>query len=120
MTKQLAFETNGSQLLEFIAGEMLTVYFLLKYVNANEYFAHSLSFPAKVRIKNTDGSIAEFLGQLVCYYPACFVIVVMPDKSALLTPGNGQDIEIEVYDINGQLHIAQRAKSLNIKPKLMS
>jgi hypothetical protein len=119
MTKKLTFETNGCMTTQFIAGELVTLYFLLRYENAPEYFAHSLSVASKLRLWAKDGTVKSFDGQLVCYYPGCFVVVIAGADSANLMIGDGLDMEIEVCDVYGQVHIAQRPKSLNVKPQII-
>jgi hypothetical protein len=119
VTKILTFETNGSDKMQIKQGEFSSIYFLFKFSNSPEYFAHSFTEPAKVRMKKTDGTVAEFLGQLVCYYPGVSVITLSPDDSNGLLAGTGLDIEVEVKDVSGLAHVASRAKSLTVTAKLM-
>lgn len=120
--KELIFETNAQPTLEFVSGEYVLVYFALKYKDSTEYFAHSLTQPAKVKMWKQDGTVQNFNGQLLCYFPGIFLIVISPEVSATLKTSTEMDlpIEIEVFDVQEQKHVAQRVKSLKIKPKLMA
>lgn len=117
--RKLDFRMNAMDKLELIAGEAASIFFVLHYKNSPEYFAHSLTLPAKVKIWKTDGTIAEFLGTLLCYYPAAFVIQISADASLTLKIADDMDMEIEVQDVSEVKHIASKKDCLTIKRKLM-
>jgi hypothetical protein len=118
--KELTFEMNACQKLSFISGESVQIYILMKYKNAPEYFAHSLTVPARVKFWKQDGTVASFNGQLVCYYPGCFVISLSGTDTANLRIGPDQDVEIELQDVSEQKHVAQGLKVLTVLPKKMA
>jgi len=120
MTKAVTFDTNGLPSCEFISGEQVYIYFCMKFSNAPEYFALSLVEPAVVRMRNADGSLATFNGQLVCYYPGIFLLSLTCEQTAALKTGAAQDLEVQAKDVNGVMHMASRPKSLNVKAQLIT